>query len=116
MQAVAGKPTADPQKNKDGTTTYTFDNLRAIVREDNTLAQLYVKFSKTAAAVDYCYDCIDGTMNYDVVKTYFGDAEQDYTEQPTNIRVLLYIVDATKSVTFTFSAEDDLLISLRYNR
>ncbi|MBQ9414516.1 MAG: hypothetical protein IJU16_05255, partial [Clostridia bacterium] len=116
VQAVAGNPTADPQENKDGTTTYTFDNLRVLIRKDGSISQLYVKFSKVTAAIDYCYDRIDGTMNYDVVKTYFGEAEQDYTEQPTNIRVLHYIVDVTKSVTFTFNAEDDLLVSVRYNR
>lgn len=114
VQAAAGEQTADPVANKDGTTSYTYGMLQVTAAADGAVKNIQVDYSASEEKSRYCYDCVDGTMNYEVIKTYFGEAEYDYTEQPTNIRVLYYLVGGTQTVTFTFDAQDNLLMDILF--
>lgn len=117
LQEVAGEQTADPVTDeKTKRTSYTFGALSAVADESGALVSLTVDYGKQEKKDAYCFECIDGTMTYDVVKSYFGEAEQDYVEQPTNIRVLCYLSQALSSVTFTFDAEDNLLMHIEFVR
>ncbi len=110
----AGKKTADAKKDSKGNKTHTFGGLKAVVNKEGKLTRLMLDYTKLKEKSDYCFECVDGTMTYEVVKTYFGEAEQDYVEQPTDIRVLLYSISKESSVKFTFDADDGLLISVDY--
>ena len=76
------------------------------------LLSVLVDFSLEEDKTKYCFDGIDGTMSYDTVKMYFGEALHDYVEQPTNIRVLHYQTEDAPSVTFTFDAENNMLMKI----
>ncbi len=115
VKAVAGKQTADPKKDAKGNTTYTFGCLKALVNKDKALVRLTVDCSKEENKAKYRYDAVDGTMSYDTIKTYFGEALHDYVEQPTDIRVLHYVFEDGKSVTFTFDADNNLLTKIKYD-
>ncbi len=114
VKAVAGKQTADVVKDDKGNATYTFGCLKAFTDKDGALVRLTVDYSLEENKSKYCYDCVDGTMTYDTIKTYFGEAEQDYVEQPTDIRVLHYALADGASVTFTFDADNNMLTVLKY--
>ncbi len=114
VKAAAGKPTAEAVKDDKGNTTYTFSGLQAVTDKTGKLTKLIVEYAKLDNKSAYCYDCVDGTMTYDTIKTYFGEALHDYVEQPTDIRVLHYALADGGSVTFTFDAENNLLTKTVY--
>lgn len=114
VTAVAGKQTAEAVKDDKGNTTYTFSGLKAVTDKAGKLTELTVEYTKLDNKSAYCYDCVDGTMTYDTIKTYFGEALHDYVEQPTDIRVLHYVLADGGAVTFTFDADDDLLTKTVY--
>lgn len=113
VKSVAGKQTADPVTDAAGNITYTYGALKAITDKDGVLTRLIMDYSADTDKSRYCFECVDGTMDYLTVKTYFGEALHDYVEQPTDIRVLHYIRSDT-SVTFTFDADNNLLILVDY--
>ncbi len=108
VSAVAGEETAEILENADGTVTRTFGILRVTATPQGQVRSLEVTYSDDAQRTKYRYDRVDGTSDYTVIKTYFGQAEHDYTEQPTNIRVLDYTFPG-KEVSFVFNAGDDRL-------
>ncbi len=114
VEAVAGKQTADATTDKKGNTTYTFGALRIVTDDKANVKQLILDYAALEDKSFYCYECVDGTMSYDTIKTYFGEAVQDYIEQPTDIRVLLYEDKDNASVKFTFDADDNLLFHIEY--
>ncbi len=117
LQEIAGEQTAEPVTDeKTQHTTYVFGAVSAIADQNGALVSLTVDYGKQDKKDAFCFECIDGTMTYEVVKNYFGEAEQDYVEQPTNIRVLRYLSQTFSSVTFTFDAEDNLLMHIEFVR
>ncbi len=111
---IAGRQTADPATDAQKNTTYSFGALTVTTDASGSLKQVTIDYSKTEDRTAFCFDQIDGTMGYETVKTYFGDAVHDYMEQPTNIRVLHYTFDDGKIVTFTFDVAKDQPITIRY--
>lgn len=117
VKAVAGEQTAPVAVNKTKKiSTYTFGALSVKVRADNTVYSMSLDYGKLDDKTTYCYDNIDGTMAYDVVKMYFGEAEHDYLEQPTDIRVLHYLLAKESSVTFTFDSDSQLLLHIQMDK
>ena len=113
IKTAVGDPSAPPVTDeKTKKTTYIFGALSAVTREDGSLESLTVDYDAVEDKTQYCYECVDGTMNYDTVKSYFGEAVHDYVEQPTDIRVLYYEFEADESVRFTFDAQDNVLIKV----
>ena len=108
------EPVTDEESKK---TTYEFESLQVVVDEQGAVEEVTARFEQgVTPSVVYRYDRVDGTMPYEVIKRYFGEAEHDYTEQPTNIRVLHYDrLGRTAETTFVFSADNDLLITIRYS-
>lgn len=114
LKAVAGPQTAEMKTDEKGLNTYTFRGVKAVADKNGSVKSIRVDYSALEKKDGYCYDCVDGTMTYDVIKAYFGEALHDYVEQPTDIRVLHYALSATSAVTFTFDADSNLLIGLQY--
>ena len=114
VKAVAGKEIKAASKDKNGNTTYTFENLQAVTDSAGALTHLTVEYTSEDDRSAYCYICVDGTMTYHIVKTYFGEAVHDYVEQPTDIRVLHYTISETSAITFTFDADTELLTTIRF--
>lgn len=114
VRAVAGEETEDPMDHADGTVTHTFGPLRATVDAQDSVQSLRVNYVEGDVRGKYRFDRVDGTMTYQVIKTYFGEAEHDYTEQPTNIRVLHYALQGGEGVTFTFDVTTNSLIDLEW--
>lgn len=104
---IAGRQTSDPVTDDQKNTTYTFGALSVIIDSTGALKRVTIDYALLEDRTAFCFDQIDGTMSYDTVKTYFGDAVHDYTEQPTDIRVLYYTFKDGKTVTFTFDATED---------
>ena len=117
VKAVAGEQTESVAVNKTKKiSVYTFGALTVKVRADNTIYSMSLDYSKLDDKSTYCYDNIDGTMAYDIVKMYFGEAEHDYLEQPTDIRVLHYLLSKESSVTFTFDSDSQLLLHIQLDK
>lgn len=114
VMSLAGRQTADPVTNDKGETTYAFGVLQAVTDAAGQLKLVTVDYANSEDKSAYCFSEIDGTMGYETVKTFFGEAVHDYIEQPTDIRVLHYTIDENRSVTFTFDAGEDLLIHILY--
>lgn len=111
---TAGRQTADPITDDEGNTVYTFGMLQVTTNAAGDLTQMTVDYTAGEDKTGYSFDEIDGTMGYETVKTYFGDAQHDYVEQPTDICVLYYVLEDGATVTFTFDAGEDLLIHIQY--
>ena len=114
VKAVAGKQVKEPTKDTAGNTTLYFNGLRAVTNKDGKLTHIVVEYSDLSEKDAFCYVCVDGTMTYTTIKTYFGEALHDYVEQPTDIRVLHYTLPDITSITFTFDADTELLTTIRY--
>ncbi len=114
LKAVAGKQIKDPAKDALGNTTMFFNGLRAVTNKSGKLTHIVVEYSALDKKDAFCYVCVDGTMTYTTIQTYFGEALHDYVEQPTDIRVLHYALSDKSSITFTFDADTELLTTIRY--
>ena len=115
LGAVCGEPLQDVTVDEvTGLSTYTYEMLTATVGEDGLVRRILVDYAQSDEKARYRYDRIDGTMVYETVKTYFGEGEHDYTEQPTDIRVLHYMHSETSYTTFVFSAQNDALIRVEH--
>lgn len=113
LKELGLKQTAEPKKGKKGAVTYSYGALQAVADADENITSLTFDYSLIEDKSSYSFDGLDGTMNYDIVKTYYGEALHDYVEQPTDIRVLHYEMSSS-SVTFTFDADDNLLMHIEY--
>ena len=108
-----GEPTVDEKtKNK----TYSFGALTANTDKDGRLLSICADYRAMEDKTQFCFECIDGTMEYQTVKAYFGEALHDYVEQPTNIRVLYYAFENNTETQFTFDAQNNLLIKILYHQ
>ncbi len=103
--------TADPVVEPERT-IYVYGAVSLVADQSGKIQQIKVDYSSDEDRDAYCYDRIDGTMPYNVIKHYFGKANEDYKESPTNILVLTYHFKTGHRVRFVFDGQSALLSNL----
>ncbi len=93
--------------------TYRFGAVTVKTDAQGAVIASEIDFSDENTRLAYCYECIDGTMSYDTVKQYFGKANEDYKESPTDILVLAYQFENGHKVRFVFDGQGSALLKMK---
>ncbi len=114
LTTALGEPISVSEYNENNIKMYEYNSLKAQVHKDGRVLTISVNLTNAENKEMYCFDCVDGSDTYDIVKAYYGEAEQDYQESPTDIHVLRYSLSETSSIKFIFSCDEHLLIKMYY--